>query len=92
MRKRYKVTTDSHHDQPIAANLLQQEFTAERPNQRWVGDTSAFVIGESGKLYLAVILDLFSRFVVGWACSSRGLGRRPLRSFRVDPVVALRHE
>jgi len=35
VRKRYKVTTDSHHDQPIAANVLQQAFTAERPNQRW---------------------------------------------------------
>jgi transposase InsO family protein len=70
VRKRYKVTTDSNHDQPIAANLLQQEFTAERPNQRWVGDTTELVIGENGKLYLAVILDLFSRFVVGWAVSA----------------------
>ena len=41
-----------------------------RPNQRWVGDTSEFAIGESGKLYLAVVLDLFSRFVVGWAVSA----------------------
>jgi putative transposase len=48
VRKRYKVTTDSDHDQPIAANLLQQDFTAERPNQRWVGDTTELVIGESG--------------------------------------------
>ena len=70
VRKRYKVTTDSDHDQPIADNLLHQKFDAERPNQRWVGDTSEFVIGESGKLYLAVILDLFSRFVVGWAVSA----------------------
>ena len=53
VRKRYKVTTDSDHDQPIADNLLEQKFDAERPNQRWVGDTSEFVIGESGKLYLA---------------------------------------
>jgi transposase InsO family protein len=59
VRKRDKVTTDSNHDQLIAANLLQRAFTAERPNQRWVGDTSVLVIGESGKLYLAVILDLF---------------------------------
>ena len=70
IRKRYKVTTDSDHDQPIADNLLQQAFDADRPNQRWAGDTSEFVIGESGKLYLAVILDLFSRFVVGWAVSA----------------------
>ena len=68
--KRYKVTTDSNHDQPIADNLLRQDFTAERPNQRWVGDTSELRIGESGKAYLAVILDLYSRFVVGWAISA----------------------
>ena len=70
VRKRYKVTTMSDHDQPVAANLLQQRFDADRPNQRWVGDTSEFVVGESGKLYVAVILDLFSRFVVGWAVSA----------------------
>jgi len=70
VRKRYKVTTMSDHDQPVADNLLQQQFTAEHPNQRWVGDTSEFVVGESGKLYVAVILDLFSRFVVGWAVSA----------------------
>ena len=70
VRKRYKGTTMSDHDQPVAANLLQQEFTAERPNQRWVGDTSELRIGENGKAYLAVVLDLFSRFVVGWAVSA----------------------
>lgn len=70
VRKRYKVTTDSDHDQPIAANVLEQQFSAEAPNQRWAGDTSQFVVGESGKLYVAVILDLFSRFVVGWAVSA----------------------
>src|SRR5476649_1181514 len=70
MRKRYKGTTMSDHDQPVADNLLQQEFTAEQPNQRWVGDTSELRIGENGKAYLAVILDLFSRFVVGWAVSA----------------------
>jgi putative transposase len=70
VRKRYKGTTMSDHDQPIADNLLQQEFTAERPNQRWVGDTSELRIGENGKAYLAVVLDLFSRFVVGWAVSA----------------------
>jgi len=69
-RKRFKCTTMSDHDQPVAANLLDRQFTAGAPNQRWVGDTTEFVIGESGKLYLAAILDLFSRFVVGWAMSA----------------------
>jgi transposase InsO family protein/transposase-like protein len=68
--KRFVCTTDSDHAWPVAANLLNREFTAEAPNQRWVGDTTAFKIGESGKLYLAAILDLFSRFVVGWAVSA----------------------
>ena len=69
-RKRFKCTTMSDHDQPVAANLLDRQFTAEVPNQRWVGDTTEFVIGESAKLFLAAILDLFSRFVVGWAVSA----------------------
>jgi putative transposase len=69
-RKRYKLTTMSDHNQPVAANLLDRRFEADAPNQRWVGDTTEFVIGEGGKLYLAAILDLFSRFVVGWAVSA----------------------
>jgi len=69
-RKRFKRTTMSDHDQPVAANLLARQFTAGAPNRRWVGDTTEFVIGGSGKLYLAAILDLFSRFVVGWAVSA----------------------
>src|SRR5712692_5990094 len=68
--KRYKLTTMSDHDQPVAANLLDRQFEAEAPNQRWVGDTTEFVIGSSGTLYLAAILDLFSRFIVGWAVST----------------------
>jgi transposase InsO family protein len=69
-RKRYKVTTMSEHDQPVAANLLDQRFEAAAPNQRWVGDTTELVIGGSQKLYLAAVLDLFSRFIVGWAVSA----------------------
>ena len=69
-RKRFKCTTMSDHDQPVAANLLDRQFEADAPNQRWVGDTTEFLIGGSGKLYLAAIVDLFSRFVVGWAVSA----------------------
>ena len=68
-RKRYRSTTMSEHDQPIAPNLLARQFDAERPNQRWVGDTTELTTGD-GRLFLAVILDLFSRFVVGWALSA----------------------
>jgi transposase InsO family protein len=65
VRKRFRSTTMSDHDQPVAANLLNREFSAAAPSQRWVGDTTEFVIGSSGKLYLVAILDLFSRLVVG---------------------------
>ena len=51
----------------MAANLLNRQFTATAPNQRWVGDTTEFVVGAGAKIYLAVLLDLFSRLVVGWA-------------------------
>ena len=70
-RRRYRSTTMSEHDQPVAANLLDRQFHAAAPNQRWVGDTTELLVGASGgRLYLAVILDLFSRFVVGWAVSA----------------------
>jgi putative transposase len=70
-RRRFKATTDSHHTQPVAPNVLAREFTASAPNQRWVGDTTELLIGAGGgKLYLAALLDLFSRFIVGWAVSA----------------------
>ena len=69
VRKRFSLTTRSDHGLPTAANLLDRRFTAGAPNQRWAGDTTEFVIGDSGKLYLAAILDLYSRFLVGWAVS-----------------------
>ena len=70
VRRRFRSTTMSEHDQPVAANVLDRQFDAERPNQRWVGDTTEFVIDGNAKLYLAAILDLYSRFIVGWALSA----------------------
>lgn len=65
--RRYRVcTTDSKHSLPIAANLLDRNFTAEKPDQVWLADITYIPTGE-GWLYLAVILDLFTRKVVGWA-------------------------
>lgn len=69
VRRRYRSTTMSDHDQPIAANVLNREFTATAPNQRWVGDTTELLTA-SGKFYLAAIVDLYARFVVGWAVSA----------------------
>ena len=68
--KKYKSTTDSEHDLPVAPNRLEQDFAAEAPNQKWVCDITYLWTGE-GWLYLAVVLDLFSRMVVGWAMDKR---------------------
>lgn len=69
-RKRFKCTTMSDHDQPVAANILDRQFDAEAPNQRWVGDTTEMLTASGGKFYLAAIIDLYSRFCVGWAVSA----------------------
>lgn len=64
------ATTDARHDEPIAPNLLDRDVSASRPNQKWAGDIT-YVRTDEGWLYLAVILDLFSRRVIGWAMSDR---------------------
>ncbi len=97
VRKRFRSTTMSDHDQPIAANVLDRPFEAAGPNQRWVGDTTEFVIGSSAKMYLAAILDLYSRFVVGWAVSAVNDRHLTLRALdmalkrRCPPAGLLHH-
>jgi len=68
--KKFKATTNSRHNLPVAPNLLQQDFTASGPNQKYVGDIT-YLWTDEGWLYLAVVIDLFSRLVVGWAMSER---------------------
>jgi putative transposase len=63
---RHPVTTDSGHGFPVAENLLNRDFVAAAPNQKWVGDIS-YLPSAQGWLYLAVVIDLYSRQVVGWA-------------------------
>jgi len=65
-RKKFKVTTDSKHNLPVAPNLLNRNFFATAPNQKWVGDIS-YVWTEEGWMYLAVVIDLYSRAVIGWS-------------------------
>ena len=60
------MTTDSRHDLPVAPNLLNRNFTVAAPNLAWSGDITYIPTGE-GWLYLAVVIDLFSRRVVGWS-------------------------
>lgn len=64
------VTTDSRHTLPVASNTLNQAFTATAPNQKWVGDIT-YIATRQGWLYLAAVLDLFSRRIVGWAMADR---------------------
>jgi putative transposase len=68
--RRFRTTTDSQHGLPIAANVLARRFTVPTPNTAWVSDITYLWTGE-GWLYLVVILDLFSRRVVGWAVGDR---------------------
>ncbi len=68
--RKFKVTTDSNHKLPVAPNLLEQDFTATGPNQKWAGDITYLMTNE-GWLYLAVIIDLYSRSVIGWSMKPR---------------------
>lgn len=86
-KRRFKATTDSYHELPVAPNLLERDFSAEAPDRVWAGDIT-YVWTREGWLYLAVVIDLFSRMVVGWSvgeCITRrlvmdalsmGVGRR----------------
>jgi transposase InsO family protein len=65
-RKFRVTTTDSNHDQPVFANHLDREFTADAPNQKWAADITYIHTGE-GLLYLAGVVDLFSRKIIGWS-------------------------
>lgn len=65
-KKRFKVTTDSNHDLPIAPNLLNRQFNVTQPDRVWVGDIT-YIATDEGWLFLAVVIDLFSRQVVGWS-------------------------
>ena len=69
-RRKYVVTTDSNHDRPVAENLLNRDFEAAGPNEKWVADIT-YIHTKQGWLYLAGVMDLFSRRLVGWAMSDR---------------------
>lgn len=69
-KRKFKVTTDSNHDKPIAPNLLEREFIVNTPDTVYVGDIT-YIPTREGWLYLAVVIDLFSRAVVGWSMGSR---------------------
>src|SRR5271169_2577244 len=69
-KRRFKRTADSHHAWPVAPNLLDQDFAATRPDEKWGADIS-YIWTREGWLYLAVVIDLFARRVVGWSTGDR---------------------
>lgn len=69
-KKKYKATTNSRHNLPIAPNLVCRNFVSNRPNKVWVSDIT-YIWTQEGWVYLAVILDIFSRMIVGWSISAR---------------------
>ena len=69
-RRRYRVTTNSNHRQPVFENLLQRDFAPQRPDQVYAGDIT-YIWTHEGWLYLAVVIDLHSRKVVGWSMNKR---------------------
>ena len=69
-KRRFKVTTDSAHDLPVKSNLLARDFNASMINQKWVGDIT-YVWTAEGWMYLAVIIDVYSRAVIGWSLQER---------------------
>lgn len=85
--RKHKVTTDSNHKFNITPNLLNRSFTADRPNEKWVVDIS-YIWTREGWLYLAVVLDLHSRRVIGWAVSNRM--KRDLAIRALEMAIALR--
>lgn len=80
-KARFKRITDSHHSHPIAPNLLEQDFNVTAPNQVWVGDIS-YIWTKEGWLYLAVVIDLYARRVVGWATSDRMNKELPINALK----------
>lgn len=81
-KKKYKATTDSNHNLPVAKNRLKRNFKANKPNQAWVSDIT-YVRTDEGWLYLAAFIDLFSRKVVGWSMSNRMTTDLVVNAFRM---------
>ena len=82
-RRRFRVvTTDSKHAHPLAPNVLARDFAANAPNQKWLADLT-YVPTDEGWLYLALVLDLFARKIVGWAMSQTMAQELTLAALRV---------
>lgn len=86
-KTRFKRTTDSHHGEPIAPNLLDQDFTCDGPDQKWGADIS-YVWTAEGWLYLAIVVDLYSRRIIGW--DARDRMKKDLAISALNKAIAIR--
>jgi len=94
-KRRFKVTTDSKHNLPVAPNLLERNFTPDGPNMAWTSDIT-YLWTDEGWLYLAIVMDLFNREVVGWSLKPRMTAdivtdALTMAWFRRKPEVGLLH-
>ena len=94
-KRRYKATTDSGHDLPVAPNRLDRRFETSRPDQAWTADIT-YIATREGWLYLAVVMDLYTRMIVGWAMDARMTRELVIRAlrmayFRRKPAAGLMH-
>lgn len=80
-KRKFKATTDSNHGLPVCANLLNRNFSPEKPDAVWTGDIT-YIPTEEGWLYLAVVIDVFSRQIIGWA-----MGERMTRQLVIDALT-----
>ena len=90
-KKKFKATTDSKHNLPVSPNLLKREFTVSQPNIAWGGDIT-YIWTEEGWLYLAVVIDLYSRRVVGWSINKRMPKQLVMDAILMQSGDASRHQ
>lgn len=81
-KRKFRVTTDSNHGLPVARNLLDRDFTATRPNEKWTSDIT-YIRTREGWLYLAVVIDLFSRKIIGWSMRADMKTDLPLEALKM---------
>ena len=94
-KRRYKVTTDRKHSQPVAPNLLNRQFDVAKPDQVWTTDIT-YIPTQEGWLYLAVVMDLYTRAIIGWSMDSRMtrelvMGALRMARFRRRPPPGVLH-
>jgi putative transposase len=88
-KRKFKATTDSRHSFPVAPNLLNQNFETDAPNRIWAGDIS-YIPTDEGWLYLAILMDLYSRKIIGWSMGKRITRQLVINAFKM--ATGSRHE